>query len=54
MKKALELPDEGGKKLMEYTLSKKVTLCGPSMLLYFKSGRIFLERRQANLKIFQL
>lgn len=32
--KALELPDEGGKKLMEYALSKKVTLCGPSMLFY--------------------
>jgi len=29
-----ELPDEGGKKLMEYALSKKVTLCGPSMLFY--------------------
>jgi DNA anti-recombination protein RmuC len=30
--KALELPDKGGQKLMEYALSKKVTLCGPSML----------------------
>ena len=30
--KALELPDRGGQKLMEYALSKKVTLCGPSML----------------------
>jgi DNA recombination protein RmuC len=29
-----ELPDEGGKKLMEYALSKKVTLCVPSMLFY--------------------
>jgi len=29
-----ELPEEGGKKLMEYALSKKVTLCGPSMLFY--------------------
>ena len=29
-----ELPNEGGKKLMEYALSKKVTLCGPSMLFY--------------------
>ena len=30
--KALELPDKGGQKLMEYALSQKVTLCGPSML----------------------
>ena len=30
--KALEIPDRGGQKLMEYALSKKVTLCGPSML----------------------
>ena len=30
--KALELPDKGGQKLMEYALGKKVTLCGPSML----------------------
>ena len=29
-----ELPNEGGKRLMEYALSKKVTLCGPSMLFY--------------------
>ena len=28
-----ELPNEGGKRLMEYALSK-VTLCGPSMLFY--------------------
>ena len=35
MKKHItELPNEGGKRLMEYALSKKVTLCGPSMLFY--------------------
>tara|TARA_B100000927_G_C16453108_1_gene464680 strand:- start:110 stop:1153 length:1044 start_codon:yes stop_codon:yes gene_type:complete len=35
--KALELPEKGGIKLVEYALTKKVTLCGPSMLfLLFK------------------
>ena len=36
--KALELPDKGGQKLMEYALSKKVTLCGPSMLFLIFTG----------------
>ena len=40
--KALELPDKGGLKLVEYALSKKVTLCGPSMLfLIFKVVEYF-------------
>ena len=40
--KALELPDRGGLKLVEYALSKKVTLCGPSMLfLIFKVVEYF-------------
>ena len=29
-----DLPHEGGKRLMEYALGKKVTLCGPAMLYY--------------------
>ncbi len=40
--KALELPDKAGLKLVEYALSKKVTLCGPSMLfLIFKVVEYF-------------
>ena len=40
--KALELPEKGGLKLVEYALSKKVTLCGPSMLfLIFKVVEYF-------------
>ena len=40
--KALELPDKGDLKLVEYALSKKVTLCGPSMLfLIFKVVEYF-------------
>ena len=42
VEKALELPDKAGLKLVEYALSKKVTLCGPSMLfLIFKVVEYF-------------
>ena len=50
--KALELPEKGGQKLVEYALSKKVTLCGPSMLyLVFKVVEYFwkADRQSKNI-----
>ena len=48
-----DLPHEGGKRLMEYALSKKVTLCGPAMFYYtLKVAEYFwnADKQSKNLK----
>ena len=42
-----DLPREGGSKLMDYALKKKVTLCTPSILYYMLKTAEYYKYKQS-------